>query len=57
MAPTIIEWITRPERYDHPGRGVPRVRFRIPWSRLKHTLIAMFVKQAEMTPNVAIATT
>ena len=38
-----IAWTTRARRYAHPGSGVPRVRFRIPWSRWNVTLIAMFV--------------
>ena len=38
-----IAWMTRAVRYDHPGSGVPLVRFRIPLSRWKVTLIAMFV--------------
>jgi hypothetical protein len=43
IAEMIIAWMTLPARYAHGGSGVPRVRFRIPASRLKLTLIAMFV--------------
>ena len=52
-----MAWTTRADMYAHPGSGVPRVRFRIPWSRWKVTLIAMFVKHAVITPNAASATT
>ncbi|HET9311250.1 MAG TPA: hypothetical protein VFP41_08520 [Actinomycetota bacterium] len=38
-----VAWTTRAVRYDHPGNGVPRMRLRMPWSRLNETLIAMFV--------------
>ena len=37
--------------------GVPRVRFRIPASRVKVTLIARFVYVAVITANAAIAAT
>ena len=33
----------RPKRYTHGGRGVPRIRFKMPSSRANTTPIAMFV--------------
>jgi hypothetical protein len=57
MNARIIAWITRPDMYAHAGSGVPRVRFRMPPSRLNVVLIATFVYVALITPNAASATT
>ena len=42
---------------DPGGSGLPRVRFRMPASRVNATLIARFVYVAVMTANAAIAAT
>ena len=57
MTATNSAWISRLAMYTLDVIGVPRVRLRTPVSRCTVSPIAMFVKQAEITANDAMAAT
>ena len=51
---TKIEWSSLPSTYAVGGSGVPRTRFRTPWSREVVSDIATLVKQAVTTEKARI---